>query len=505
MLTRREFSQLIAACAVPAFAAAREAQADDSWSFASPPDSARPYVLWMWMGCNVSKAGITSDLEAMQDAGFGGATIFSLADTVTPWAGAILRSPTPDIVAFTDPWWGMVRHAATEAHRLKLELSLHNCAGYESSGGPWITPELSMQEIIWSETSVSGPLSFDGALPRATVDPHPHANFPDVYIPSLGRVDKPIVEARRTYYRDIVVLALPAVGDVRIEDVLDISDKMRPDGRIEWNAPSGNWILYRIGHTTTGAMIQPAQWDAMGMECDKMNADAVAFHVQHVLSEMRKHLGALMGAGLANGVTTLYFDSYEAGDPTWTPKMREEFETRRGYNLTPWLPVMLGRTVGSRVETERFKIDFKRTVEDLYRDCYWATAARLTHKAGLKFSAEPYDGPWQIPEIVPLLDIPAAEFWTHDNRYSPVEVDPVSKAAHARGDPVIAAEAFTSAPKFSRWNAHPAWLKPIGDAAFCAGINRLALHNFVQQPWDGKYKPGNAMGQWGIHFGRNQT
>src|SRR5450631_3604610 len=152
MLTRRRFSLLIAACAVPTFAPSREAEPNDSWSFDSPPESARPYVLWMWMGCNVSKAGITRDLEAMKDAGFGGATIFSLADTTTPWAGAILKSPTPDIIAFTDPWWDLVRYAASEARRLKLELILHNCAGYESSGGPWITPELAMQELIWSET-----------------------------------------------------------------------------------------------------------------------------------------------------------------------------------------------------------------------------------------------------------------------------------------------------------------------------------------------------------------
>ena len=75
--------------------------------FVSPPQSTRPYVLWMWMGCNVSKDGITRDLEAMQAAGIGGATIFSLADTVTPWSGVIHNSPTPDIVAFTEPWWAI--------------------------------------------------------------------------------------------------------------------------------------------------------------------------------------------------------------------------------------------------------------------------------------------------------------------------------------------------------------------------------------------------------------
>ena len=86
----------------------------------------------------------------------------------------------------------------------------------------------------------------------------------------------------------------------------------------------GSW--YRFGHTTTGAMIQPAQWAAMGLECDKMNKDAVTFHVQHVLSEIKKHVGEFVG----NPLTTFYCDSYEAGTPSWTPKMRQEFQSRRG-------------------------------------------------------------------------------------------------------------------------------------------------------------------------------
>lgn len=469
--------------------------------FPPSPASARPYVLWMWMGHNISATGITHDLEAMKEAGIGGATIFSLADTVIPWAGAILRSPTPDIVSFTEPWWALVRHAASECQRLGLELILHNCAGYESSGGTWISPELSMQEVIWSEQRQSGGMRVRRILKRAQVDPHPHAQFPDCYIPSEGKVGVPIVEARRTYYRDIAVIAMSAAGVADKDKILNISDKMNAEGEIDWEAPTGDWMIYRFGHTTTGAMIQPAQWDAMGLECDKMSREAVTFHVQHVLDDMKKHLGDQMGKGL----TTLYFDSYEAGDPTWTPKMREEFRTRRGYEVTPWLPVLAGRVVGSEQETKVFKLDFKRTIRDLYRDCYWAVPQALAHKDGIKFGAEPYEGPWEIGEVVQYLDTPTVEFWTTNNRYSPSSLGPVVKAAHGLGDQLIAAEAFTTQPEFGKWTEHPAWLKPIGDAAFCAGINRFNIHHFVQQPWDAKYKPGNVMGQWGIHLGRFQT
>jgi hypothetical protein len=189
--------------------------------------------------------------------------------------------------------------------------------------------------------------------------------------------------------------------------------------------------------------------------------------------------------------------------------MREEFRDRRGYDLTTFLPILAGRLVGSEAETAKFKQDFQRTIEDLYRDCYWATPGPLAHAAGMKFVAEPYEGPWEVDEVVKSLDIPAVEFWTTDNRYSPWDLEPVVKAARNLKDrangQIIAAEAFTTQPQFGAWTEHPAWLKPIGDAAFCAGVNRVNIHHMVQQAFDEKYRPGNVMGQWGMHLGRYQT
>ena len=470
-------------------------------AFLAPPDSTRPYVLWMWMGSNVSKHGITADLEAMKDAGIGGATIFSLADTLIPWAGVIGKSPTPEVVTWTEPWWELVRHAAGECKRLGLELIIHNCAGYESSGGTWITPELSMQEVIFAKRTVQGGKSVSIKLERAVVDPHPHSQYPELYIPSLGKIAAPIVEGRRTYYKDIAVIALPSSGIPTLDEVLDISGHMDAEGQLQWDAPAGEWTIYRFGHTTTGAMIQPAQWDAIGLECDKMNADAVRFHVQHVLDDMKKHLGDLA----ATALTTLYFDSYEAGTPTWTPKMAEEFQARRGYDVKQWLPTLDGRMLGSKAETERFQADFKRTTYDLFRDCYWAVPRKLAHEAGLQLVAEPYEGPWVVEEVVQYLDHTNMEFWTTENKYSPVAGPAVIDTAHALGQRVIGAEAFTTLPSLARWNETPAWLKPIGDAAFCAGVNRVNIHHFVQQAFGPEYKPGIAMGQWGVHFGRYQT
>lgn len=313
---------------------ASTARADDPETvFRNPPDSAKPLVYWFWMGRNITADGITGDLEALKSSGFGGTTMCNLGDCCTPWPYEIGHGLNPDMVPYvSDSWWKLVRHAAAESQRLGLDFGIHNCPGYESNGGPWITPDLSMQEICFTQTPVTGPGKVHVAPPRPTVDPHANMPFP-IYNADNGRVEKPEIPARKTYYRDIAVLALPATGDVPKDRVIDLTKRLTEDGTIDWDVPEGKWTVYRFGHTTMGTLIQPAIWKSTGLECDKMNPEAVAFHMDHVIADIKKHLGDLVGHGL----NFLWFDSYEAGTPSWTPKMREEFKARRGYDLTPFL------------------------------------------------------------------------------------------------------------------------------------------------------------------------
>ena len=47
-------------------------------AFQNPASEYRPHAWWHWMSGEVSKAGITKDLEGMKVAGIRGATIFEL-------------------------------------------------------------------------------------------------------------------------------------------------------------------------------------------------------------------------------------------------------------------------------------------------------------------------------------------------------------------------------------------------------------------------------------------
>ncbi|MGN6555363.1 MAG: glycosyl hydrolase [Verrucomicrobiota bacterium] len=66
------------------------------------------------------------------------------------------------------------------------------------------------------------------------------------------------------------MLALPASGIVGRADVVDLSSKLSAYGKLDWAVPPGDWIIYRLGRTTMGTLLQPAQWEAIGLECDKI-------------------------------------------------------------------------------------------------------------------------------------------------------------------------------------------------------------------------------------------
>jgi len=490
----------LVACLVGFSGAVVLAGASPEAVFKNPPQDARPGVWWHWMGCNVSREGITRDLEGFKGAGIASATIFGMADVCTPWAGHIENSPNDGLLAFTDPWWKLVRHAAAEGKRLGVDVGIHNCPGYTSTGGPWITPELAMQQIFHTRVDVEGGKTFSGVLAKPAIDPRGDIMFPMVN-KVTGAVEKPIIEGRRSYWRDIAVLAVPAEGTIDKARIVDLTGKMAADGQLNWTPPdAAKWSIYRFGHTTMGALTQPNQWEIMGLECDKISEKAVTFHLGHVIGELKKNLGPLVGTGLRH----VLLDSYEAGTPSWTPLMPQEFQSRRGYGITAFLPVFAGRVVASDAETAKFRGDFDRTIADLYRDVLFKVMARMLKEENLHFVCEPYGGPFQTGEVAPHVHRVMTEFWAADAFNAEVQ-NGIQNAGDGKRHNILEAEAFTGAPDKCSWTETPGWLKTVGDGAYLAGINRFILHTNPHQPWDDRYKPGLTMGQWGTHFGRTQT
>lgn len=91
---------------------------------------------------------------------------------------SIDKSPTPEIISWTEPLWKLVHHAVEESERLGMDFGVFNGPSYESSGGVWMTPELSMQEICWSQKRNAGDKHISIILDRASVDPHANHPYP---------------------------------------------------------------------------------------------------------------------------------------------------------------------------------------------------------------------------------------------------------------------------------------------------------------------------------------
>lgn len=161
--------------------------------FKSPPESAWPRTWWHWTGGNITKEGITKDLEWMKRAGIAG---FQLADVSSGRGQSIDKK-----VEFGSPeWLDAVRHAASEAQRLGLEMTLFSSPGWSITGGPWVKPEQAMKKLVWSETQVEGPRRFEGKLPQPPSNNGPIRNLRT----GGGRGNAP---PDPTYYGDSTVLA----------------------------------------------------------------------------------------------------------------------------------------------------------------------------------------------------------------------------------------------------------------------------------------------------------
>ena len=192
-------------------------------NFRNPPDSSKPRTWMHAMSSNMTKEGMTKDLEAIEKVGIGGVLLFNISQGI----------PNGLVKYNSDEHHEMIKHAAKECERLGLSFGVHNCDGWTSSGGPWIKPEESMKMVVWSETIANGGENVELQLSKPTV--------------------------REGFYRDIAVIAYPALksemADATNQPIITASDKgfdgvVATDGKIDRGTTiimEGNekpWIQY---------------------------------------------------------------------------------------------------------------------------------------------------------------------------------------------------------------------------------------------------------------------
>jgi len=146
-------------------------------------------------------------------------------------------------------------------------------------------------------------------------------------------------------------------------------------GKSSWDVPPGKWSIIRFGYSTIGTENKPVPQAGLGLECDKFSKTAAGVMSDGLMGKLIADNGKLVGEN--HTLVSTHIDSWEVGSQNWTPLMMAEFKDRRGYDLLPFLPVLMGRIVDSAAVTERFSWDFRQTVSDLIVDNYAGEFRRL--------------------------------------------------------------------------------------------------------------------------------
>ncbi|MBI3118241.1 MAG: glycosyl hydrolase family 43, partial [Candidatus Hydrogenedentes bacterium] len=238
---------ILAASLIPA-----QAEEDLAAGFANPPQAAKPWVYWFWLNGNITREGITADLEAMQRAGIGGVLIMEVDQGV----------PVGPVDFMGAQWRELFKFMVAEASRCGIEVNMNNDAGWNGSGGPWITPELSMQKVVWSEMDIEGPQHFEGALPQPETIAGYYRDIAVLAFPTAGAYRIENIENKACYKSGFVPPAIapevPAEMTIPKDKIIELTAQMKSDGSIAWDAPAGKWTIMRFGHTSTGVENAPA-------------------------------------------------------------------------------------------------------------------------------------------------------------------------------------------------------------------------------------------------------
>jgi hypothetical protein len=433
-----------AVCLLAAVAAVAPATvAELRTSFAKPPDDARMMVRWWWYGPSVTKTELERELNSMKQGGIGGFEVqptYALA-LDNPQTGfhnfPYLSAEFLDDLSFT----------AEKAHELGLRFDLTLGSGWPF-GGPH-TPI----------TLASGRLRVDHV-------PVP-ANATTVPMPAMAEGEK-------------FIAAFLARGDRRQFSAEGIRRIMEVDNsavHLPAEASEGRVVLFFISSRTRQMVKRPAV-GAEGFVLDHYDRAAIDNHLKFVGEPMLKAVGK-------NPPYAIFSDSLEVYGADWTGDFLQEFQKRRGYDLTPYLPALAG-DIGD--QTKAIRHDWGQTLTELANEHYLTPLTEWAKQHGTRFRSQSYGTPPVTLSSSALVDLPEGEGspWRHftATRWA-------ASASHLYGRPVTSSETWTwlHSPVF---RATPLDMKAEADLHFLQGVNQLVGHGFP-------YSPKEA-GEPGWHF-----
>lgn len=417
--------------------------------FRDPPSICRVQCWWQCHGSAFTKEEITRQLEEFKAQGFGGVTV---KDT-TNMPRDKNTQHIADIDYVSPRWLDMFAHIVRECERLGLICRTRLGSGW-NAGGPWVKPHRASQVMAFAPLEpITGPTTFSGAIPTAADGS-----------PTLAAL------RNETAY----VLAIRQ-GDQR---PVDLTGKVTDQRKLTWDVPEGTWTLVSFYSKPDASRVGSCSTSGAGLHHDHCSDAGTDLMIANVADPILTKLGSFQQSAFDG----FNLDSWELGNPTWTPRFRRDFTKRRGYDPVPYLPVLMQihdyRSAEDRMNVaigekeRRFLLDLRTTVSELVVETHYARISRWCRQHGVVLEAQA-GGPHTIPNE-PLqsqgsVDVPMGEFWSGSWTF----VRLTASAAHTYGRRLVSLESFTDLSQHFR--IRPSEMKRRVDEAFLLGGNYLNI------------------------------
>ncbi|MBM7787465.1 glycosyl hydrolase [Tenggerimyces flavus] len=391
-------------------------------TFQDPPADCRPMMRWWWFGPSVERDELTRELEAMHDAGLGGAEVA----VVYPLSESTDRYLSKEFLAD-------LRHAADEAQRLGLRFDVTLGSGWPF-GGPHVTPDLAARKLHWDRQEVG-----------------------------LEAADLP---APQTWPDDELVAAYVGEGTAK-ETPTSFDQLPIVDGTIRVPAGTGPRVVLTAVSRLTGQHVKRAAAGAEGLALDHYSAAATANHIEAVCEPLVNAVGP-------ERLGSVFCDSLEVYDADWTPNALAEFEERRGYDPRP----RLWQVHVDNPEAPKLRADFYRTLTELLEENFLAPLQSWAAKKGVKFRLQGYGEPPATVSSYRFADIVEGEGWGWK------DLPPTrwaSSAAQLYGKQIVSSEVWTfvHAPSM---RATPLDLQAELHEHLLCGVNHVIGHGWPYSP-----------------------
>ncbi len=424
-------------------------------NFRNPPDDARIMVRWWWFGPAVTTEELDRELHQMKDAGIGGFEV----QPVYPLTLDDPRQGLLNLHYLSPEFLAAVSSTARTAHELGLRMDMTMGSGWPF-GGPHITPEIAAEGLRCLRIPIKkGAKTIPGAE---------------------------LKEGQR------FLAAFVASGDVRHFEASS-AHQLAPqqDGSFALPvSPAGPRVLLFFVAELTGQQVKRAAVGAEGNVLDHYDRAAMEKHMEVV--------GAPLAEAGGGNIRAMFCDSLEVYDSNWTASFREEFQRRRGYDLTAYLPALVA---DNSPQGGAVRHDWGQTLTELLNENFLAPFETWCHQHHVLARVQAYGQPPAQLSSYRFVDLPEGEqgdeagHWNHftASRWA-------SSAGHLYGVPVTSAEAWTWIHMLP-FRATPLDIKATADEYFLQGINQFVAHGYPYSP-PGVPEPGwhfYAAGAFGPH------